>query len=105
MLAARQREPVVIIVNPSLKLILIRSRGGTIFRQRFVGPSTEYGLETLTASPTATVEVFPNGVATSNMTVRAATAVQPRGAAQPRGTDPCRQPLTAGPSAESRWSR
>jgi prepilin-type N-terminal cleavage/methylation domain-containing protein len=73
MLAARQREPVVIIVNPSLKLILIRSRGGTIFRQRFVGPSTEYGLDTLTASPTTTVEVFPNGVATSNMNVRAAT--------------------------------
>jgi prepilin-type N-terminal cleavage/methylation domain-containing protein len=74
MLAARQREPVVIIINPSLKLILIRSRGGTIFRQRFVGPSTEYGLETLTVSPTTTVEVFPNGVATSNMTVSAATA-------------------------------
>ncbi len=72
MLAARQRQPVVIIVNPSLQLILIRSRGGTIFRQRFVGPTTEYGLETLTASPT-TVEVFPNGVATSSMTVSAAT--------------------------------
>lgn len=73
MLAARRREPVVIIVNPSLRLILIRSRGGTILRQRFVGPSTEYGLDTLMASPTSTVEVFPNGVATSTMTVRVAT--------------------------------
>lgn len=73
MLAARQREPVVVIVNTGLKLILIRSRGGTIFRQRFVGPDTEYGLDTLTVT-TGTVEVFPNGVATSSMTVRAATA-------------------------------
>lgn len=73
MLAARQREPVVLIVNPSLKLILIRSRGGTIFRQRFVGPSTEYGIDTLTVTPTNTVELFPNGIATSNMTVQAAT--------------------------------
>ena len=73
MLAARQREPVVVIVNTGLKLILIRSRGGTIFRQRFVGPDTEYGLDTLTVT-NGTVEVFPNGVATSSMTVRAATA-------------------------------
>ena len=61
-LAARQREPVVVIV----------SRGGTIFRRRFVGPDTEYGLDTLTTT-TGTVEIFPNGVATSNMTLRAAT--------------------------------
>ena len=72
MLAARQREPVVVIVNTGLKLILIRSRGGTIFRRRFVGPDTEYGLDTLTTT-TGTVEIFPNGVATSNMTLRAAT--------------------------------
>ncbi len=71
MLAARQREPVVVIVNTGLKLILIRSRGGTIFRRRFVGPDTEYGLDTLTVT-TGTVEIFPNGVATSSMTVRAA---------------------------------
>jgi hypothetical protein len=74
MLAARQREPVAVIVNSSLKLVLIRGRDGTIYRQRFVGPSTEYGLETLTATPTNTVEFFPNGVATSNMIVRAAAS-------------------------------
>ena len=73
LVAARQREPVVVTVNPSLKLILIASRGGTIFRQRFVGPDTEFGLETLDVSPVAAVEIFPNGAATSSLTVAAET--------------------------------
>ncbi len=71
MVAARQREPVVVIVNPSLQLLLIRSRGGTIFRQRFVGPDTEFGLDALAAAPVTSVEVFPNGVATSAITLTA----------------------------------
>lgn len=73
MLAARQREPVVVIVNPSLRLLLIQSRQGTVFRRRFVGPGTEYGLSALTVTPTTTVEVFPNGVATTSITVTAST--------------------------------
>lgn len=73
MLAARQREPVVVIVNPSLRLLLIQSRGGTVFRRRFVGPGTEYGLSALSVTPTSTVEVFPNGVATQSITVTAST--------------------------------
>ncbi len=73
MLAARQREPVVVIVNPSLRMILIRSRDGTIYRRRFVGPGTEYGLSALSVTPTTTVEVFPNGVATNSMTLTAST--------------------------------
>lgn len=73
LVAARQREPVVVTVNPSLKLILIASRGGTIFRQRFVGPDTEFGLETLDVSPVAAVEIFPNGAATSSLNVAAET--------------------------------
>jgi prepilin-type N-terminal cleavage/methylation domain-containing protein len=73
MVAARQREPVVVVVNPSLKLILVSSRGGTIFRQRFVGPQTEFGLETLQVDPTTSIEIFPNGAATSNLSVTAET--------------------------------
>jgi len=73
MLAARQREPVVVIVNPSLRLLLIQSRGGTVFRRRFVGPGTEYGLSALSVTPVSTVEVFPNGVATQSITVTAST--------------------------------
>jgi len=71
MVAARQREPVVVIVNSSLQLLLVRSRGGTIFRQRFVGPDTEFGLDALTAAPVTSVEVFPNGVSTSPITLTA----------------------------------
>jgi prepilin-type N-terminal cleavage/methylation domain-containing protein len=72
MIAARQREPVVVIFNPSLKLILIRSRDGTTeFRRRFMGPGTEYGLTSMAVTPTTTVEVFPNGIATETITVTA----------------------------------
>ena len=71
MVAARQREPVVVIVNSSLQLLLVRSRGGTIFRQRFVGPGTEFGLDALSAAPVTTVEIFPSGVATSPITLTA----------------------------------
>lgn len=73
LVAARQREPVVVTVNPSLKLILVASRGGTIFRQRFVGPDTEFRLETLDVDPVSSIEIFPNGAATSNLNVTAAT--------------------------------
>jgi len=75
MIAARQREPVVVIVNPSLKLILIRSRDGTTeFRRRFMGPGTEYGLTSMAVTPTTTVQVFPNGIATETMTVTASAS-------------------------------
>jgi prepilin-type N-terminal cleavage/methylation domain-containing protein len=73
MLAARQREPMVVIVNPSLRLLLIQSRGGTVFRRRFVGPGTEFGLSALTVTPTTTVQVFPNGVATTTITITTST--------------------------------
>jgi type II secretory pathway pseudopilin PulG len=73
MLAARQREPVVVVINPSLQLILVSSRSGTVFRQRFVGPQTEFGLDAIQADPTTSIEIFPNGAATSNLSVTAET--------------------------------
>lgn len=64
MIAARQRQPVVVIVDSSLKMYLIRDRTGTsVYRERFVGQDTDYGLETLTVTPGSSVEVFPNGIA------------------------------------------
>lgn len=68
--AARQRRPVVLIVDPSSKMYLIRDRADAsrVFRQRFVGSGTEHGLDSLTATPTTSVEVFPNGVARETMT-------------------------------------
>ena len=44
MIAARQRRPVVVIVDPSLKMYLIRDRTGTtVYRERYVGEDTVGG--------------------------------------------------------------
>ncbi len=68
-LAARQRAPVVVITQSATQAYLIRNRAGTqIYRQRFIGPDTDYGLQTLTASPSTSIEVFPNGAATQTTT-------------------------------------
>jgi type II secretory pathway pseudopilin PulG len=70
MISARLRQPVVVLVNGSLRMYAIRDRTGTtIFRQRFVGPDTDYGVGTLAVVPVGSVELFPNGVATQGITV------------------------------------
>jgi hypothetical protein len=72
MVAARDRLPVVVIINTSLRLLMIRDRAGsTIYRQRFLGADTEFGLTGLAASPGNSVEIFPNGVATQTITYTA----------------------------------
>lgn len=72
MVAARDRQPIVVIINTSLRLMMIRDRGGsTIYRQRFMGADTEFGLTGLSASPSNSVEIFPNGVATQTITYTA----------------------------------
>lgn len=69
-MAARQRRPVVVIVDPSTKLYVVRDRADAtlVFRERFVGPETEHGLDSLGAAPTTAVELFPNGVARETTT-------------------------------------
>lgn len=70
--AARDRRPVAVIVSTSLRLMIIRDRAGsTIYRQRFFGDDTEFGLTALSASPATTVEIFPSGVATQTITYTA----------------------------------
>lgn len=70
MVAARQRAPVVVLVNGSLRMYAIRDRSGsTVFRERFVGPDTDYGVDSMAASPTGSVEIFPNGLATQTFTI------------------------------------
>ena len=72
MVAARGRWPVVVIINTSLRLVMIRSdTGSTIYRQRFMGADTEFGLTGLSASPANSVKIFPNGVATQTITYTA----------------------------------
>ncbi len=70
LMAARDRQPVVFIVIPSAQAYLIRSRtdSTTIYRERFIGPDTDYAAETLSASPGNTLEIYPNGVARQTTT-------------------------------------
>lgn len=75
MVAARQREPVAVVFNESLRMYVIRQRGGgsTIYRERFLGEDSEYDLdamEVFTDGKKGTqVEIFPNGVASKTVTV------------------------------------
>ncbi|UCD24396.1 MAG: prepilin-type N-terminal cleavage/methylation domain-containing protein [Gemmatimonadota bacterium] len=62
LLAARQRRPVVVIFSEPLKSYIIRDTDTTtVFRERYLGQDTEFGLDLLDAEPT-TLEIFPNGV-------------------------------------------
>lgn len=68
MLAVRQRRPVAVIVDNSLRSYIIRLRDTSLtFRDRFFGQDTEYVLDSLSASP-ASVVLFPNGVAAATTT-------------------------------------
>ncbi len=68
--AARQRRPVVVIVDPSVRMYLIRDRANAslVFRRRFLGAGSEHGLDSLAATPATSVEIFPNGVARETTT-------------------------------------
>jgi prepilin-type N-terminal cleavage/methylation domain-containing protein len=79
MVAARDRQPVIVIVNSALRLIMIRNRAGsTIYRQRFMGDDTEFALDAFAASPTNSVQIFPNGVATQTITYTATRGTNAR---------------------------
>ena len=69
MISARQRQPVAVIVNPSLKMYMIRDRAGTtVYRERFLGEDSDYDLDALLVTPQTSVELFPNGTATEATT-------------------------------------
>ena len=63
MIAARQRKPVVLITVPATKSYFVRDAQvpTTIYRERFLGAGTDFGLDFFSATP-STVEIFPNGV-------------------------------------------
>jgi prepilin-type N-terminal cleavage/methylation domain-containing protein len=68
MLAVRQREPIAVIALGSAKAYRIRGRDTTVIhRERLMGPDTEFALDAFSASPLS-VELFPNGVATTTTT-------------------------------------
>ena len=68
-LAARQRKPVVLIVNTSAKSYLIRDRANSslAFRTRYLGSDTEYTLDSFT-STASSLEIFPTGVTRTTTT-------------------------------------
>jgi type II secretion system protein H len=68
MIAARQRRPVVLITSEAVKSYMIRdATTATIYRERYLGQDTDFGLDSLLATPTA-VEIFPNGVVRNTAT-------------------------------------
>lgn len=68
MLAVRQRKPIAVLAFSSVKGYLIRERdAAVVYRERFLGPESEFDLDSFTSSPTS-VELFPNGVATTTTT-------------------------------------
>ncbi len=70
LMAARQRQPVVVIVVEATRSYAIRDRAtAQIFRQRDLGDGTEFQVDSLEATPT-TIEIFPTGVTAGNVTYR-----------------------------------
>ncbi len=68
MLAVRQRQPVVVIVDASMRSYIIRMRDTALtFRDRFFGQGTDYLLDSLSATPTSVV-LYPNGVTAATTT-------------------------------------
>ena len=69
-MAARQRAPVVVIIQPSLQTYIIRDRGSaTVFRERSLGQDTDYQLASMASSPATSIEIFPNGASPTTTTI------------------------------------
>ncbi len=69
-LAGRQRSPVRMTVDPAQRTVLLTDRAtGNVITRRTYGPSSEFKVETLSASP-ASVDLLPQGMATSAATLR-----------------------------------
>ena len=70
MVAARQREPVAVVFNTSLRMYVVKERGDTtVFRERFLGDDSDFDIESMVLSPNEPVELFPNGAASRSITV------------------------------------
>ena len=71
-LAARQRKPVTLLYDAaSGEVRVIDRKDGTVYARRALKNTSEYMLDTVTMTP-ASVQVFPNGVASSAFTIRLA---------------------------------
>ena len=68
-LASRQRAPLRLIVDPSGRTYSIRTRTGTIIKQRAIGDKSDLHVNSMTAS-VSQLEIFPNGLASGPITIR-----------------------------------
>ena len=69
MLAVRQHQPVVVIVDNALKGYIIRLRDSAVtFRDRYFGTDADYQLDSVSASR-ASVVLYPCGGAAATITV------------------------------------
>jgi Tfp pilus assembly protein FimT len=68
-LAARQRTPVGITVDPQARALRVHdAKNGTVYSERFFDAGSEYPLTSLSASSTSVV-VYPNGLASGPLTL------------------------------------
>ena len=71
-LAARQRRPIRVTVDPAQRSLLIADRtNGQAIAQHAYGSATDYKLEALSSVP-ASIDILPHGVATSAATLTVA---------------------------------
>jgi Tfp pilus assembly protein FimT len=70
LLAARQRKPVVMVLNTTTKSYVIRDRANAslLYRTRYLGADTDNALDVLLVFPSTTIVVFPTGVTTATTT-------------------------------------
>jgi len=67
-LASRQRTPVRITVNSTGTSYSIRTRAGTVIRERALGDGSDLRVSTMSSS-VATLDVFPNGLASGPISI------------------------------------
>jgi type II secretion system protein H len=72
-MAGRQRAPVHLVADASHKSYSFSDRkSGTVFQTRNLGSTSEYQIGTLTFAPDV-VDMFPNGISSSPLTVTVGT--------------------------------
>jgi prepilin-type N-terminal cleavage/methylation domain-containing protein len=68
-MAAKQRRPVALILNPDLRFYVIRDRASAVvYRQRFLGDDTDYNVDVLTSDQQSSLVLFPTGVTPTTTT-------------------------------------
>ena len=67
-LANRQRAPLRITVDPSARTYSIRTRAGTVIKERRLGDQSDLHVSTM-SSTVSTLEVFPNGLSSGPIAI------------------------------------